>query len=78
MSDQKTTVYLDSGEYQRLRARARSEGRSAAELIREAVAQYMARGALQELPGSVGAGRSASGDLSEQAEDLLAGIGEGQ
>jgi predicted transcriptional regulator len=76
MSDQKTTVYLNSADYRRLQAIAQAEGRSAAELIREAVAEYAARRAPAALPRSVGAGRSGAGTLSERAESLLNGMGE--
>ncbi len=69
---EKTTVYLVSSDYRRLKALARSEGRSAADLVREAVALYVARKGTGARPASVGAGRSGRGDLSERAEDLLA------
>lgn len=71
MADQKTTVYLDSNDYRRLRVLARSQGRSTAELIREAVAEYAARRAPAEPPRSVGAARSGRTDLSERAETYL-------
>lgn len=77
MAEQKTTVYLNAADYRRLRALAQSEGRSTAELIREAVAEYAARRAPARLPRSLSAGRSGRGDLSERAEDLLSGLGEG-
>lgn len=76
MADQKTTVYLNAVDYRRLRALAQAEGRSTAELIREAVSEYAARRAPVRLPRSVGAGRSGRADLSERAEDLLSGFGE--
>ena len=72
----KTTVYLDSDEYRQLQRLAQREGRSAAELIREAVAEYTARREPRALPASLGAGRSGRGDLSERAEDLMSGLGE--
>lgn len=71
----RTTVYLDAGDYRRLKALARSEGRTAAELVREAVAEYARRHAPRGTPQSLGAGHSGQGDLSERAEDLLAGLG---
>lgn len=76
MTRQKTTVYLDADDYRRLHDLARSEGRSTAELIREAVAEYADRRAPVRSPRSVGAARSGRGDLSERAEDLLSGFGE--
>lgn len=78
MSPQKTTVYLDAADYRRLKALARSAGRSTASLVREAVAQYAARERPSRQPRSLGAGRSRRGDISERAEDLLGGFGEGQ
>lgn len=69
---EKTTVYLVSSDYRRIKALARSEGRSAADLVREAVALYVARRGTGARPASVGIGRSGRGDLSERAEDLLA------
>ena len=74
----KTTVYLDSADYRQLKAIARAKGKSAAELVREAVAQYAHRHHGAPTPASIGVGRSGRRDLSERAEDLLAGIGEAQ
>lgn len=71
MQTMKTTVYQDAADYRRLKALARAEGRSVAELIREAVAQYTTRRAGAAEPRSLGAGRSGRGDLSERAEELL-------
>jgi hypothetical protein len=70
---QKTTVYLDGADYQRLKVLARRQGRKPAELVREAVARYARRGA--PVPRSLGAGRSGKGNLSERAEALLQGMG---
>lgn len=72
----KTTVYLDPADYRRLKALARSQRRPAAELVREAVAEYARRYAAPVLPSSIGAGRSGRGDLAERAEALLEGMGE--
>ena len=71
----RTTVYLDAADYRRLKALARAEGRSAAELIREAVAEYTARRAAPVRPRSLAAGSSQRGDLSEAAEELLQALG---
>lgn len=68
---EKTTVYLVASDYRRLKAMARSEGRSAADLVREAVALYVARKGTGARPASVGLGRSGRGDLSERTEELL-------
>ena len=72
----KTTVYLDAGEYRRLKALAASQGRSAAELIRAAVSEYAASHAGPSRPRSLGIARSGDGTLSERSEDLLGGMGE--
>lgn len=71
----KTTVYLDADVYRRLRGLAAKRRRPAAELVREAVAEYAARHARPRLPRSLGAGRSGRADLGERAESLLKGMG---
>lgn len=75
MATVRTTVYLDASDYRRLKSLARAEGRSAAELVREAVSEYARRPAGRPLPRSLAAGHSGRGDLSERAEELLAGMG---
>jgi len=49
---------------------AQLTGRSQAELIREAIEQYLLRQG-RSLPRSVGMGTSNMGDLSERDEELL-------
>ena len=71
---QKTTVYLDAADYRRLKALARARGCAPAELVREAVARYAAAETPARRARSVGAGASRKGDLSERAEELLAGL----
>jgi hypothetical protein len=71
----KTTVYLTAADYRQLKLLARRQGRSAAELVREAVAEYASRHGAPAAPKSVGAGRSGRGDVSERAEALLRGLG---
>jgi len=72
----KTTVYLDADDYRRLKALAAESGRSAAELVREAVAEYATRhGRQARLPRSVGAGRSGMRNFAERSESLLRGLG---
>ena len=78
MSTIKTTVYLDRAVYHRLKTRAEAEGRSAAELVREAVTEYANRRAPERRPSSLGAGRSDRGDLAERSEELLTGMGDGE
>lgn len=69
---QKTTVSLDSGDYRRLKAIARAQGRAPAELVREAVAEYTVRAEPRRRPRSIGAGRSRTGTVATRAEALLA------
>jgi hypothetical protein len=71
---QKTTVYLDAIDYRRLKAIARARGCAPAQLVREAVARYAASESPARRARSVGAGASGKGDLSERAEELLAGL----
>ena len=73
----KTTVYLDAADYERLKLMARSQGRPAAELVREAVAEYARRNITSVLPRSLGSGRSGRRDLADRVEDLLFDSGEG-
>lgn len=75
MSIEKTTVYLDREDYRRLKILAAEDGRPPAALIREAVSEYAARRLPRRKARSVGAGRSGRKDLSERAEELLAGLG---
>jgi predicted transcriptional regulator len=67
MSREKTTVYLDSVDYGRLKAIARAKGRPPAELVREAVARYVASEQPRRRPRSIGAGRSRTGDIAERS-----------
>lgn len=67
----KTTVYLDADDYRRLKALARAQGGSAAELVREAVAEYVRHRAPAATPESIGVGRSGRGDVSARSEELL-------
>jgi len=71
----KTTLYLDGGDYRKLKRIAARKGRSPAALVREAVAEYVVRHAPAPAPKSVGAFASGRRDLSERAEDLLDGFG---
>ncbi len=71
----KTTVYLDAEVYRRIQALAKRTRRPAAELVREAVAEYAARRAPIRLPRSLGAGHSGRSDLGERAEEFLKGMG---
>jgi hypothetical protein len=72
----KTTLYLDGGEYRRLKRIAQARKVAPAVLVREAVAEYVARHGARRLPKSLGSGDSGRTDLGERAEDLLEGMGE--
>jgi predicted transcriptional regulator len=71
----KTTVYVAEGDYRRLKAIAREQNRTTAELVRDAIAQYARRHGRSARPRTVGLARSGRGDLSERAEELLTGMG---
>ena len=73
---QKTTVYLDPLDYQKLKAIAQEEGRAPAALIREAVADYARRHGKRCMPKSIGMGHSGRGDLSERFDEMLDGFGQ--
>jgi predicted transcriptional regulator len=75
MAVQKTTVYLDAEDYRKLKAIAKAERRAPADLVREAVAEYAGKHARRVAARSIGVGRSKRGDVSERAEELLAGFG---
>jgi predicted transcriptional regulator len=73
----KTTIYLDDADYRRLKRLAREAQRPAAELVREAVADYVRRHAPPRRPRSLAAGKSGRPDLGTRAEQLLKGLGRG-
>jgi hypothetical protein len=66
----KTTVYLDSDLALALREKARSEGRTQSELIREALRVYTEASHRAEIKG-LGMFRSGRSDVSQRAEALL-------
>ncbi len=71
----KTTLYLDSDDYRRLKRVALRRGVAPAALVREAIAEYVTRHDTARAPRSIGAVRSGRSDLGERAEDLLTGFG---
>ena len=75
MRTQKTTVYLDEGDYRRLKAIGRETRRSPAALVREAVSEFARKHGRNRKILSLGAGRSGRGDVAERAEELLKGMG---
>lgn len=66
----KTTVYLEESTDRTLKQLARSQGRSQAEIIREALAAHAAQASVPQ-PRGIGAYRSGRTDVSERAEELL-------
>ncbi len=73
----KTSVYLDEDQAERLARLARQEGRSQAEILREAVASYQPRPSQDRdfaLAGSGYGDGSSVADVPD--EELLEGFGE--
>ena len=66
----KTTVYIGSDIVLALRQMAETQGRSQAELIREALETYTRKVKRPKIPG-VGEFDSGHADTSDRAEDLL-------
>ena len=66
----RTTVDLPEEANLALKGLVQKTGRSQAELIREAIEQYLSQES-QPLPRSVGMGSSGRNDLAEQDEELL-------
>jgi hypothetical protein len=73
----KTSVYLDEDQARRLARLAREEGRSQAEVLREAVATYQPKPSQDRNFALAGSGRGDGSSIAEVAEeDLLRGFGE--
>jgi len=77
----RTQIYLSEEQYRLLKQRARLLGRSVAELIRTAVAQYLERSASQDVLSPddpifdiVGRGESDTSDLSVGHDRYLYGL----
>jgi predicted transcriptional regulator len=66
----KTTVYLDSDTVLALRRMSETQGRSQAELIREALEAFTHKANRPKIPG-IGEFDSGHTDTSERAEQLL-------
>ena len=66
----KTTVYLDPDTVLALRQMAETQGRSQAELIRDALHAYARKGK-RPLPAGLGKYDSGETHVSERAEDIL-------
>ena len=72
----RTTVYLNAADYRKLKSLATDQGRSAAELVREAVAEYTARVTQRPWPRSIGIVDSGDPDFAANHEDHLDRFGE--
>lgn len=68
----KTTVYLPDSTLVAIKQIAKTQNRSQADVIREALAEYVVT-AERPAPRGIGAYRSGRKDISERAEELLAG-----
>lgn len=66
----KTTVYLDEALAFKVRQLARTQGRSQAEMIRDALKAYTGE-AGRSRPKGIGAYTSARSDVSERTEEIL-------
>jgi predicted transcriptional regulator len=69
----RTTVFLDEALERRLKQRARREGKSFAQCVREAVAAYVAAPPRRAgtLPSWVGMGDSGRSDIASHPDDFL-------
>lgn len=69
----RTTIFLDEALERRLKQRARREGKSFAQCVREAVAAYLARrpGGRRRLPPFFGIAAGADPDLAERVDEYL-------
>jgi hypothetical protein len=68
----RTTIFLDEQLQRRLQRLAERQGTSFAEVVREALAQYLARPAgAASLPSVAGRFSSGTSDTSTRADELL-------
>jgi Ribbon-helix-helix protein, copG family len=73
----KTSVYLDQDQAQRLARLAAQEGRSQAEILREAVASYQPKPSQDRNFALTGSGHGDGSSIADvPEEDLLEGFGE--
>jgi hypothetical protein len=73
----KTSVYLDDEQSQRLARLAREEGRSQAEILREAVATYQPKPSRDRSFALAGSGHGDGSSIADvPEEELLKGFGE--
>ena len=71
----RTTIFIDESLERRLKQKARREGKSVAQCVREAVAAYVAPpSGTRPLPSWVGMFSSGHTDTSERVDEILAEI----
>jgi len=67
----RTTILADESVLLELKHRAKREGRTVSEVIREALEDYLRRGEKKKTLSFVGAGRSGRKSISEKSEEIL-------
>ncbi len=67
----KTTIYMEPEVALTVRQLAAVEGRSQAEIIRDAIRAYTSKTAARPRPKGIGAYDSGRSDISERAEELM-------
>ena len=69
----KTTIYMEPSVALTLRHLASVQGRSQAEIIREAIVSYTSKSRRRPRPKGIGAYDSGRADVSERAQELMRG-----
>ncbi len=73
----RTQIYLENGQYEMLRSRARREGKTMASVIRDILADYLspkqATGSKDSFTQVIGIGRGDGSPVAENFEDYLYG-----
>lgn len=67
----RTTIVADESLLLELKHRAKGEGRTVSELIRDALKSYLRRGKRRKKLSFAGVGRSGQGNISEKSEEIL-------
>lgn len=67
----RTSIVANESLLLELKHKAKREGRTVAELIREALNDYLRKGKEKRTFSFVGAGRSGRKDISEKSEEIL-------
>jgi hypothetical protein len=75
--NERTAVYLEPSEHQRLKEIAHAENRTTTELMREAILQYMENHPAPPLPAEFDTDLDVAEPEAETAEELLKGSGPG-